>query len=127
MNEPKKQKTKKKLIEGGYMTEEDNIVDGFQITYHEKLVGNMGKWQQGWWLYFTEEKMIALRVIANIVIPYKNIRAVSKCRYIFFLPIAIAVTYENPENGEEVTEKFYMMGGKKWMQFIADKAGISIS
>ena len=127
MHEAKKYKAKQKLIKGGFMSEEDNIIDGFQVNYRENLLGGIGQWQQGWWAYFTEEKMVAIRALANIVIPYKNIRSVGKCRYVFFLPVGISITFEHPESGEEVTEKFYMMKGKKWRQFLADKAGVEIS
>ncbi len=56
----------------------------------------------------------------NIVIPYKNIQKLEKCSQTF-MPIGIAITYENKESGEIITDKISMMKRDKWMAFMEER------
>jgi len=122
----KLEKQKNNLVKLGVMEESDQLVDFFQASYVERLVGKFGKWQQGW-AYFTEERLIVITGMLdeNIVIPYKNIRSLEKCSQ-GVAQIGIAITYENMENGETVSDKVSMMKRDQWMQFMAEKANITL-
>lgn len=129
MNDKKKEKLKKNLVDLGLMEQNDTLVECLQANYVEKLMGKMGQWKQGW-IYFTEERIVyptgLLDLNSNIVIPYKNIRQIGKCNQGFF-PMGIIVTYEHPTTGELTTDRFSMSKRAKWMEFMAQKAGISLS
>lgn len=132
MKDSKKDKIKKSLVESGLMESEDSIVDCFQANYLEKLAGSFKQWRQGW-IYFTDKKVIYPMGIwgaalgeKNIVIPYQNIRQLGKCSQ-QLLPIGISITYEHPQTGELVTDKFSMTKRNKWMDFLAQRAGISLA
>lgn len=124
MNDRKKEKLKKNLVEAGLMEETDTIVECLQANYMERLIGKLGQWKQGW-AYFTQERLICPTGVLNedIVIPYKNIREIGKCSQGLF-PMGIAITYENPKTGEVMTDKLSMTKREKWMDFMAEKAGI---
>lgn len=132
MNEAKKEKVKESLVEAGLMDPEDTLVDCLQANYQEKLVGSIKQWRKGW-IYFTEKRVVYPMSILgaalgenNVVIPYQNIRKLGKCSQQFF-PIGISITYEDPKTGEQVTDKFSMMKRNKWMDFLAERAGISLT
>ncbi len=46
MGETKLEKQKKKLVDAGLMTAEDNLIDFLQASYVERLIGKMGKCSQ---------------------------------------------------------------------------------
>ena len=58
----------------------------------------------------------------NITIPYENIKLIEKCSQGFF-PMGIAITYENPENGEMTEDRFSMSNRQKWIDFLREKIG----
>lgn len=124
----KLEKQQKKLVEAGMMDPSDTLIDYLQASYVERLPGKMGGWKQGW-VYFTEEKLIimtGLSLSGNIIIPYRNIRKLGKCSQ-SFLPIGIVITHEETENGKTTTDKISLMKRDKWLGWIAQKAGISVS
>lgn len=125
MNEKKKQKLKNNLVKAGLMEQEDTIIECLQANYMQRVIGNMGQWKQGW-IYFTEKQVIYPTGILDndITISYKSIRKIEKCSQGIF-PMGIALTYEEPETGNQITDKFSMTKRGKWMDFLADKAGIS--
>lgn len=128
MNDKKKEKQKNNLVAAGLMDPEDNLVEFLQASYVEKLLGGkMGKWKPGW-IYFTETRIVYPTGILNenIVIPYKSIRKLEKCSQGLF-PMGIAVTHEDSSTGELVLDKFSMTKRDKWLDFLAEKAGISLS
>ncbi len=122
----KLEKQKSNLIKLGVMEESDKLVDFFQANYVQRLVGKFGKWQQGW-AYFTEERLIVITGMLdeNIVIPYKNIQSLEKCSQ-GVAQIGMIITYKNMTNGETVSDKVSMMKRDQWMQFMAEKANISL-
>lgn len=126
MNEAKKEKCRKNLVEAGLMEETDTLIDLVQANYLEPLIGKMGQWKQGW-TYFTGEKMIITYGLlgGNVIIPYKNIRRLGKCSQ-SMLPIGITITHEK-EGGGTVTDRISLMKRQKWMDLLAEKAGISLS
>ena len=103
MKETKLDKQKKNLVKLGVMEESDTLIDFLQANYIERLIGKLGQWKKGW-AYFTEERLIVTTGLLeeNIVIPYKNIQKLEKCSQTF-MPIGIAITYENKESGEIIT------------------------
>ncbi len=129
MGEGKVEKQQKKLIELGVMESGDKLIDFLQASYVERLMGNVsfGKWKQGW-AYFTEERLIVLTGVLNenIIIPYNNIRELGKCSQTL-IPIGMKITYEDTKTGKIVTDKISMMKRNHWLDFIAEKAGITIS
>ncbi len=127
MGETKLEKQKKKLVDAGLMTPEDNLIDFLQASYVERLIGKMGKWKQGW-AYFTEEKLIVFTGILddNIIIPYKNIRALGKCSQ-SLLPIGITITHEDAEKGKVITDRISMMKRDKWLELLSSKSGVAVS
>lgn len=124
MNDKKKEKLKANLVKAGLMEQTDTIIDCQQVNYVDRLVGRIGQWQQGW-VYFTQEQLICPTGFLNedIVIPYKNIREIGKFSHVF-LPMGMAVTYKDSKTGRMVTEKFIISKRGKWMNFLAEKAGI---
>ena len=124
MNEAKLEKQKQNLVELGVMDPSDTLVDYLQASYVERLAGKMGPWKQGG-AYFTEERLIVLTGLLadNIVVPYRNIRELGKCSQLL-VPISITITYEEMETGKLVTDKISMMKRDKWIDFMAQKAGI---
>lgn len=122
MNNKKKEKQKKNLVELGLMDPDDTLVDFFYANYLEKLAFKIGSWERCW-LYFTEQRLICMTGIleSNIVIPYRNIQKIEKCSQGLF-PMGIAVTYRNPETGEAVLDKFSMTKRKKWIEFLSEKS-----
>ena len=127
MSETKIEKQKQKLVELGIMEPEDTLVEFFQASYVERLIGKMGKWKQGW-AYFTEERLIVITGLLeeNMVIPYRTIRELGKCSQ-SLLPIGISITHENPETGKTVTDRVSMMKRDKWLEFLAQKSGVAVS
>ncbi len=125
MNDKKKEKLKKDLVKGGFMREDDTLIEYVQANYRKRLLGKMAKWRQGW-AYFTEERFICLPfgiTVKNVVIPYKSIREIGTCSQGFF-PMGITITYEKPETGELIKESFSISKRKKWIEFLKEKAGI---
>lgn len=57
MKETKLDKQKKNLVELGVMEESDTLIDFFQASYIERLIGKWGQWKKGW-AYFTEKRLI---------------------------------------------------------------------
>ena len=126
MGNSKLEKQQKKLVDAGIMEPTDSLVDFLQASYVERLPGKMGKWKQGW-AYFTEEKLIVTTgFIGSLIIPYKAIRELAKCSLGLF-PIGIAITHEDKESGQTVTGRISMMKRDKWLDFLAQKAGITVS
>ncbi len=127
MSTAKIEKQKKKLVELGVIDPEDTLVDFVQASYMERLIGNTGKWKQGW-VYFTEERLVVFTGVLeeNIIIPYKNISRLEKCSQGLF-PIGISITHRKIKNGKAVTDKISMMKRDKWLDFIAERAGITVS
>ena len=127
MGTTKNEKQKQRLVELGLMEPEDTLIDFLQASYVERLIGKMGNWKQGW-AYFTEKRLIILTGLLeeNIVIPYTSIRGIGKCSQTFF-PIGITITHEEAGSGKTVTDKISMMKRNKWLDFLAEKAGIAIS
>ena len=121
MKETKLDKQKKNLVKLGVMEESDTLIDFLQANYIERLIGKLGQWKKGW-AYFTEERLIVTTGLLeeNIVIPYKNIQKLEKCSQTF-MPIGIAITYENKESGESITDKISMMKRDKWMAFMEER------
>ena len=62
----------------------------------------------------------------NIIIPYNNIRELGKCSQTL-IPIGMKITYEDTKTGKIVTDKISMMKRNHWLDFIAKKAGVTIS
>ena len=123
----KNEKQQQKLVELGLMDPQDTLLDFFQASYVERLIGKMGKWKQGW-AYFTQEKLIVITGLLeeNIVIPYKSIRELGKCTQ-SLLPMGIAITHEGPEGGQAVTDRVSMMKRDKWLAFLSDRSGVAVS
>lgn len=123
--EAKLEKQKTNLVKLGLMEETDKLIDYFQAGYVERLIGKFGQWQKGW-AYFTEERLIVITGLLeeNIVIPYQNIRALEK-RAQGVAQIAIAITYENMQSGEIVSDKISVMKRDQWMQFMAERARVA--
>lgn len=126
MSNAKLEKQKKNLVEAGVMNEADTLIDFLQASYVERLVGKVGKWKQGW-AYFTEERLIVLTGLLddNIVIPYKNIKELGKCSQ-GLMPMGIVITYEDAKTGKILTDKISMMKREKWLNFMAEKANITV-
>ena len=130
MSDKKKEKFEKRFVEAGWMEADDNIVAYLQANACQRLSARFGKWVQGW-IYFTERRLvypIGFLGLADthIIIPYKNIRKLEKCRQGLF-PIGIAITHEHWKDGMVVTDKISLMKREKWMQFMAEKAGCPLS
>lgn len=123
----KLEKQQKNLVEMGVMEPEDTLIDFLQASYVARLVGQIGKWKQGW-AYFTEKRLIVTTGLLdnNIVIPYENIRALGKCSQ-SLMPIGIVITYEDIKTGETVTDKVSMMKREKWLKLMSEKSGVSVS
>ena len=121
MGASKLEKQKQKLIELGVMEPEDTLVDFLQASYVERLVGKLGKWKQGW-AYFTESRVIVITGMLedNIVSPYKTIRELGECSQ-SLMPIGITITHEDPETGNQITDRISLMKRDKWLNFMAEK------
>ncbi|MBP3487495.1 MAG: hypothetical protein J6K53_03770 [Roseburia sp.] len=124
MNDKKKEKLKSNLVELGLMEQEDTIIECLQANYRRKLLGNTGEWKQGW-IYFTEKKIVYPTGLLdeNIVIPYESIRRIEKCSQ-GFIPMGIAVTYDDPKTGSETEDRFSISKRDKWIAFLSEKAGL---
>lgn len=127
MNDKKKEKQKKYLVEAGVMERDDTLIDVLQANYVRKLIGKSGLWKRGW-AYFTEKRLICVTGLLdqNIVIPYENIREIGKCSQ-FLLPMGIMITYRNPETEEIVSDKLSMMKRDKWIDFMLRRSDLSRS
>lgn len=131
MKDSTRQSEQEKMVEAGLITAEDELVDGVRVTCIAGPLGTVCK--QGWWAYFTKEKLVLFMGTAlgyggfnkkGRVIPYRNIRGINKCPYMF-LPLGVAIDYEEPDTGSLATEKVYFgPGGSKWKGFLAEKAGL---
>jgi len=124
MKESKTKKQQRKLLELGVMEKEDTLIDFFQASYVERLIGNFGSWKQGW-AYFTEKRLILFTGLLedNLIIPYNRILRLKRCTQ-SMLPIGIEITYEHPETGKTVSDKISMMKRDKWLKFLSEKSGI---
>ena len=127
MKESKIEKQQRKLLELGVMEKEDTLIDFFQASYVERLIGKFGSWKQGW-AYFTEKRLIVFTGLLeeNLIIPYDRIRGLGKCSQ-SLLPIGSDITYEHPETGKTVRDKISMMKRDKWLKFLSEKSGVSVS
>lgn len=127
MSTAKVEKQKKKLVELGVIDLEDTLVDFVQASYVERRAGTLEKWKQGW-AYFTEDRLIIFTGLLeeNIIIPYKNISKLQKCSQ-SFLPIGIIITHRGLKSSKKVTDKISMMKRDKWLDFMAERAGITVS
>lgn len=124
MGNRKLEKQQKKLMDAGIMESSDSLVDFLQVSYVERLIGKIGEWRKGW-AYFTEQKLIVTTGFTGyFIIPYPAIRELSKCSQGFF-PMGIAITHEETENGELVTDRISLTKRSKWLDFLAQKAGIT--
>ena len=74
---------------------------------------------------FTESRVIVITGMLedNIVIPYKTIRELGKCSQ-SLMPIGITITHEDPETGNQITDRISLMKRDKWLNFMAEKAGV---
>lgn len=124
MRESKLEKQQKKLLELQVMEKDDTLIDFFQASYVERLVGKLGAWKQGW-AYFTEKRLIVFTGLLddNLIIPYDRIRELKKCSQ-SLLPIGIEITYEHMETGKTVSDRVSMMKRDKWLKFLSEKSGI---
>ena len=127
MKESKIEKQQRKLLELDVMEKGDTLIDFFQASYVERLIGKFGSWKQGW-AYFTERRLIVFTGLLedNLIIPYDRIRGLGKCSQ-SLLPIGIEITYEHPETGKMVSDKISMMKRDKWLKFLSEKSGVSVS
>ena len=127
MGNARLEKQKENLVKAGLMAPEDNLIDFLQASCMERLVGKLGQWKQGW-AYFTEEKLIVTVGLAGgvITIPYKSIRGLEKCSQGLF-PMGIAITHEDAESSQTVTDKISVTKRNKWLELLADKSGVSVS
>ena len=75
MKESKIEKQQRKLLELDVMEKGDTLIDFFQASYVERLIGKFGSWKQGW-AYFTERRLIVFTGLLedNLIIPYDRIR-----------------------------------------------------
>ncbi len=126
MRKAKLEKQKKNLVKIGLMEESDTLIDFFQASYIERLIGAWGQWKRGW-AYFTEERLIVITgfLEENIVIPYENIQKLEKCSQ-GVAPIGIAITYKNMESGKTMTHKVSMMKRDQWLAFMAERCGTQL-
>lgn len=124
MNDRKKEKQKKNLVQMGLMEAEDTLLDFLQANYRQRVFGNVGQWKQGW-IYFTGKKIIYPTGIfdENVVIPYDSIRKIEKCSQ-GIIPMGIAITYEDAETGSLVEDRFTISKRDKWIAFLTEKAGL---
>lgn len=132
MIDSKKKSEQEKMVQAGLIAGDDMLVDGVRVTLIEGPMGILCT--QGYWAYFTNEKLVLF--MGSLLgyggfskkgkaIPYKMIKGLRKCSYMF-LPLGIAINYENPETGALETEKIYFgPGGGRWNNFMAEKAGVS--
>lgn len=127
MDSAKLAKQKKNLVEAGIMKPEETLIEYLQANYVQRLVGKMGAWKQGW-AYFTDERLIEITGLLNdnIIIPYKNIRGLGKCSQGLF-PMGITITHEDAESGKVITDKLSMMKREKWLEFLSEKSGVSVT
>lgn len=127
MKESKIEKQQEKLLELDVMEKGDTLIDFFQASYVQRLIGKFGSWKQGW-AYFTERRLIVFTGLLddNLIIPYDRIQGLGKCTQ-SLLPIGIEITYEHLETGKTVSDKISMMKRDKWLKFLSEKAGISVS
>ncbi|MDE7320219.1 MAG: hypothetical protein K2N46_10905 [Lachnospiraceae bacterium] len=127
MKESKIEKQQRKLLELGVMEKGDTLIDFFQASYVEHLIGKFGSWKQGW-AYFTEKRLIVFTGLLeeNLIIPYDRIRGLGKCSQ-SLLPIGIEITYEHPETGKTVSSKVSMMKRDRWLKYLSEKSGVSVS
>lgn len=132
MNDATKKSEQEKMVQAGLISAEDTLLDGMRVY---RIIAPLGMFvAQGWWAYFTNEKVVLFMGSMlgyggfskkGKVIPYKNIRNIGKCAYMF-LPLGVSIEYEDPETGAMSKEKLYFgPGGGKWKSFMAEKAGIS--
>ncbi|MBQ9989502.1 MAG: hypothetical protein IJP31_00955 [Lachnospiraceae bacterium] len=123
MNEAKKEKLKQKLVKANLMDSNDTIIDCLQANYKENLLGKIKSgWKQGY-IYFTQEKIVFV-AIGSISIPYHKIRKLEKSTQ-FFLPLGMDVTYEDPD-GKTILQKFSLQKRNDWIDFLAEKSGITV-
>ena len=125
MNDKKKEKLKNNLMELGLMEQDDTIIECLQANYRQRLVGIMYQWKQGW-IYFTEKMIIYPTGILDedVVIPYASICSIEKCSQ-GFIPMGIAITYDDPKTGNKVEERFSIWKRNKWIAFLSEKSGLS--
>lgn len=127
MRESKIAKQQDKLLELGVMEKGDTLIDFFQASYVERLIGKFGSWKQGW-AYFTGRRLIVFTGLLedNLIIPYDRIRGLGRCSQ-SLLPIGIEITYEHPESKKMVSDRISMMKRDKWLKFLSEKSGVSVS
>lgn len=104
---------------------DEKLFGSVTINYTEKLVGRIESWKQGGVAIFTDRQVILSKGFSGkyIPIPYNCVKELRKCNQGFF-PMGMALTCENRESGETVTEKISLMKRKKWMQIISERAGL---
>ena len=127
MKESKIEKQQRKLLELDVMEKGDTLIDFFQASYVERLIGKFGSWKPRW-AYFTEKRLIVFTGLLedNLIISYDRIRGLKKCSQ-SLLPIGIEITYEHLETGKIISDKISMMKRDKWLKFLTEKTGISVS
>lgn len=131
MNDSTKKTEQEKMVQAGLISAEDTLIDGVRVNCIEGPLGLFAA--QGWWAYFTSEKLVLFMGGAlgygkfskkGIVIPYRNIKEIKNCPYMILLS-GIAINYEDPETGALATEKIYIgPGGGKWKSFLEEKTGV---
>ena len=128
MNEAKKEKLRQKLIKAGLIHQNDTLIDCLQVSYKENLLGKIkSSWKSGW-IYFTQEKIVCTTSFldSNIVIPYTTIKRLERNTQFFLFPFGIDVTYEEAGTGKMIVQKFSVQKRNYWIDFLAQKAGISV-
>ena len=117
MNDAKREKDSKKMIDTGLMSADDQLVDSLECNHFKPVFGCFGNWAKGR-IYFTEKSIVYPRIInEDFIIPYNCIQELGKCRQTM-LPIGIVVTYKHPKTGNIVTTKFSLMKRDYWIEFM---------
>lgn len=113
------------LVNRGVLLPEEKLFGSSAINYFERLVGKFGTWKQGGVAIFTDRHLILSKGLSSeyIHIPYDCMKKIETCKQGFF-PMGLAITYENKENKEIITEKISLAKRKKWLELMSEQTGL---
>lgn len=124
LSDKKKENLKEGLKKSGAMGPEDTLVDAAYANYIKFGVGGIFL-QRGipGFACFTEEKFIWTGAGDDIIIPYSQVRELSKCT-VMLIPMGMKITYQPTPEGKTVKKRFSIMGRKKWLALLEEKTKV---
>lgn len=118
-------KWQKSLTDLGLIKSDDKVEEYTTASWAEASFGLIASWRRGT-LIFTKQKIVFMTTfgVSQLSIEYSDIREVKK-NFAGFLPMGMKIMAYNKKSDKVKGYKFWLAGRRKWIEKIAEKAGIA--